>query len=220
MPVPLTIRTSSMKILLLLTALSMTGCIAVRETTLGYTLPAASRVQVGGASVAGEFTPTDGSSGFSFSAMAVGAAVGKRFGPYKFALYAAGTPGQHQSMVVHRVVFRSSRGLSDAVPAKYLGRPVKFSDTVRKDTAQAVWHSPGVLKLDFAADESATVTADVSITSTTGTARRTVTLRFNKQTEKENALINAPLEIIKQAGQDIPFDDLETGANRRGWQPQ
>lgn len=208
------------RLLLLPLLLSLSGCIAVRETSDTYTLSASDRTKVRGASVAGEFIPTDGSAGFSFSAMVVGGATGKRFGPYKFALYATGTPGQHKTMVVHSVTFRSSRGLKDAVPREYVGKLIPFSDTMRKDTAQATWHSPGVLKLDFAADEGATVVADVSITDATGTERRTITLPFKKLTEKNTGIINAPVEILKQAGKDIPFEDTEIGANRKGWQPQ
>lgn len=87
-------------------------------------------------------------------------------------------------------------------PREYVGKLISFSDTMRKDTAQATWHSPGVLKLDFAADEGATVVADVSITDSTGTERRTVTLPFKKLTEKNTGIINAPVEILKQAGEE------------------
>jgi hypothetical protein len=205
---------------LFLVLTTLPGCIAVRETSDTYTLPATARPVVQGAVIGGEFVPTDGSPGITFSAMVVGAASGRRFGPYQFALYAAGTPGEHHSMTVHSVTFRSSRGLSDTVPSAYTGKLIPFSETLRKNTVQATWHSPGVLKFDFTADESASVTADLSISGAAGTTRRTVTLPFNKVTEKNSALLNAPAEILRHAGKDIPFEDEEIGANRRDWQPR
>ena len=208
-------------ILLCTTALLATSCMTIRETSNTYVLPAGSTASLAGATIAGEFIPKDGSSSFNASAMVYGVASGKRFGPYEFALYATGHRQQHDNITVHSLTYRWSSGVTDVVPAAYMGRAVNFRNTLDGGVIQATWHSPGELRSDFAKETSVTVEADVTVKTRTGSERRKVSLKFDRATVKNTSFHSAPLEMAKQVRRGgVPFEDLDIGANRGDWKPR
>ena len=142
------------------TALLVTSCSTVPESSQSYVPASGASAALAGASLAGEFTPAGGG--------------GQGVRPYKFALYATGEPRTHDTMTVHGVTYRWSSGVRDAVPAGFLGRPVMFRNSLTPRVTQATWHSPGELRADFSKETGVTVEADVSVKTRTGTERRVV----------------------------------------------
>jgi len=207
-------------LMLCITALLVPSCMTVKETSNTYVINSGSKTSVAGATVAGEFIPQGGSSTFNASAMVYGVAAGKTFGPYKFALYAAGRPREHDTLTVHSLAYRWASGVRDVIPSQYTGRPIQFRNSLTDGVTQAVYHAPGEMKLDFNAESGVTIEADVSVKSSTGTERRTITLKFDRSTVKDTNFISAPHELLRSARQrSIPFADFEIGANRADWKP-
>jgi len=198
-------------LLLCTAALLVPSCTTVPESSNSY-VPASAggKPAVSGATIAGEFIPASPRGGASANSTA----------PFKFALYATGGYGRHRHLTVHGLTYRWSSGVKDSVPATYTGRSVSFRNSLSSGVTQATWHAPGELNADFARESGVTVEADVSVSSRNGTERRIVALKFDRTTQHQTALQSAPMELVRQAKmRNVPFSDLDIGANRLDWQP-
>lgn len=190
-------------LLLCLPALFTPSCTTVTESGTTYSLSAGNSSAINGATIGGQFIASGGNSA-------------------KFALYATGRGGVHDKMTVHSLSFRWSSGVTDTVPASYLGTPLNFRNTMAVDTVvQATLHSPGVLRFDGGRESSVTVNADVSIKTRRGVERKIVALHFDRATAdgsafKAGATRDSMLEVRRYG---VPLNDLDIGANRVGWKP-
>jgi hypothetical protein len=211
LPFPGTDHMKPFLLLLGAAALLIPSCATVTESGGNYVAAStAGKSSLSGATLSGEFIP-----------VATGAAAaGRNLNSFKFALYANGGYGTHRQMTVHGLSYRWSSGVKDVLPAAYTGRSVAFRNSLSSGVTQATWHVPGELNADFARESGVTVEADVSISSRKGTERRVVTLKFDRSASTQPSVQTAPTQLVREAKmRNVPFSDLDVGANRLEWQP-
>ena len=167
-------------------------------------------VKINDATVRLQVSPQgSGNGSVALTAMVVSAALAKMEGPFRWRIEAQGSPGVHQSLVVHRV--HTSTELSkrsEWYPASMLNQKANFR--VSKDqpgVARARYEIPGLLKVDSQTDGKLTILADISVTSTQGRERKLVKFRLAPQHKRANDMIFLPVEIVKSVGKD--WEDLE-----------
>jgi hypothetical protein len=199
------LRTHTMKphtlSLLSLPALLAASCATVSESGTTYNQASGGSAVVNGAMVGGQFIPTGSNSA-------------------RFALFATGRSRVHDKMVVHGLNYRWSSGVTDTVPDTRLGKSHVFRNTMVDNVTQATLHAPGELRADPGRESSVTVNADVSVTTTRATERRTIALRFDRSNAQDRLRSATTREaIVEMRRYGIPASDLDIGANRTGWTP-
>jgi hypothetical protein len=199
------------QLLLCAAALLVPSCATVTESGSSYIAAStAGKSSLSGAKVSGEFIPVPASA----------AAANRNLNSFKFTLYATGGYGTHRQMTVHGLSYRWSSGVRDVLPAAYTGKSVAFRNSLTSGVTQATWHVPGELQADFARESGVTVEADVSISSRKGTERRVVALKFDRSAITRPSVQTAPMQLVREAKmRNVPFSDLDVGANRLDWQP-
>lgn len=190
-------------------ALGLSNCASLisEKNTYSHDGPA---VKIHGAFVRMQVSPQgSGNGSMALTAMVVSTAIAKLEGPFRWRIEAQGTPGVHQSLVVHRIHTTTELSKrSEWYPAHLLNQKAVFR--AKKDHpgfSLARYEIPGLLKVDSRTDGTLTILADLSVRSTSGSERKLVPFRLAPQHKKENEMIFLPVEIVKTAGKD--WEDLE-----------
>lgn len=198
-----------------MTVFLCTGCVGLRADKHTYAASAASSaVTVNGASIRMQVNPqgTDGGS-YALSAMVVSAAVATFDGPFKWRLEAIGQPGQHESLVVHKIRTRTMKTKRDEwYPVEYLGKRADFRKRSGSgDAWRAVYEIPGLLKVKPREDDALEILVDLTVKASGHNVRKVVKFRLDPTQGRRDEFIFLPTEIAKSIGK--PMEDWE----ETGW---
>jgi hypothetical protein len=190
-------------------AAGLSNCASIisQKNTYGHEGPG---VKINDATVRMQVSPQGAGNGsVALTAMVVSTAIAKLEGPFRWRIEAQGTPGVHQSLVVHRIHTTTELSKrSEWYPAHLLNQKANFR--VSKDhpeVARARYEIPGLLQVDSQKDGKLTILADISVSSGKGRERKLVKFRLAPQHKKANEMIFLPVEIVKSAGKD--WEDME-----------
>jgi hypothetical protein len=167
-------------------------------------------VKINGATVRMQVNPQGSANGsMAFSAMIVSSAVATLEGPFRWRLEAVGTPGVHQSVVIHRLHTTTEKSKrSGWYPAEKLNRRADFKTSKDQPSiARARYEIPGLLKVDSATDGKLAILADVSVFTKDRRERKLVRFHLDPQQKRADEFIILPVEIVKTFGKD--WEDIE-----------
>lgn len=160
-------------------------------------------VKVNGADLAIQLKP-EGTSGpsFALSAMVYSAAVATLDGPFRWRVVATGTPGSHESLIVHRIRTLTGKTRRDEwFPTAHLGQRVDF---VRKSgqlgDVKATFPIPGLLQVKPREDGPLEIRVDLTVTKSGKPLRQTVKFHLQPSESRQDEFIFLPAEIIRSIG--------------------
>ncbi|MDP0489495.1 MAG: hypothetical protein Q7Q71_00425 [Verrucomicrobiota bacterium JB023] len=167
-------------------------------------------VTINGAEVRSAVKPMGGSQGMAVSAMVYNAAMGSTDGPFLWRIEARGREGIHESLTVHHVRVKTSLSQRDEpYPAKYLGEKKPFLPMKGKEGAGRVFASyqlPGKLEVYPETDGLITIEADISVSASGRSERRTARFTMSPKSQRENQMIFLPAELIGSLGRPDPTE--------------
>jgi hypothetical protein len=145
----------------------------------------------------------------AFSTMVVSTAVATMEGPFRWRIEATGTPGEHQSLQVHRIHTSTEKsGRNEWYPREKLPRTVAFkADRENPSVTYARYEIPGLLQVTSEHDGKLSVTAEVSITSSKGNERKMVRFLLDPTQKRADEFIFLPVEIVKTFGKS--WEEIE-----------
>lgn len=185
-------------------ALGLSNCaslIAKKNTYINEGLG----VKINGATVRMQVSPEGAANGsMAFSAMIVSSAVATLEGPFRWRLDAVGTPGVHQSIVVHRLHTTTEKTKrSGWYPVDHLNKRADFRvSKEHPSVARARYEIPGLLQVNSATDGKLTILADLSVSTKDRHERKLVRFHLDPQQKTANEFLILPVEIVKSFGKD------------------
>ena len=194
----------SARAVLVLLAMVSTSCMSLIASKHSYSASSPA-VRVNGAEIRMQVKPegTDGGS-YALSAMVVSAAVATFDGPFRWRLEATGQPGNHESLVVHRIHTRTTKTKRDEwYPTTHLGRRADFSGKKDSPTTRAVYPIPGLLVVKPREDGNLEVTVDLSVRANGRSERKLVRFRMDPSQKRQDEFIFLPAEIVSGIGKPM-----------------
>jgi len=193
--------------------IAIAGCLSncasliAKKDTYGTKGPG---VKINGATVRMQVNPQGSADGaMAFSAMVVAVGVATMEGPFRWRIEAVGTPGVHQSLVVHRLHTSTAKSKrKEWYPADKLNQRADFRTSKEQPTlSRARYEIPGLLQVTAEKDGMLTILADVTVSTSQRRERKLIRFQLDPQQKRADEFLFLPVEIVKSIGKD--WDEME-----------